>query len=106
MMNPDFVSAKPLFELVCAPQTEREVFQQFASSAPAGTRMPLLQHPDGKSSLICLSSAVGPPFNKCNLAQCLRNQKSKTHNPRYKTAEGPPPFLSRQFHAAALLESA
>jgi hypothetical protein len=96
-MNPDFVSVKPLFELVCPPQTEREVFLQFASSAPVGTRMPLLQHPDGKSSLICLSSAVGPPFNKCNLAQCLRNQKSKTRNPKYKTAEGPPPFCHVDF---------
>jgi hypothetical protein len=96
-MNADFVSAKPLFELTSAPQTEKAVFLQFQSSSPTGTRMPVLLNPDGKSSLICFSSAVGPPFNKCNLAQCLQNQKKRTRNPRYQTPEGPPPFCHIDF---------
>ena len=66
-LTPDFVSNKPLFELISAPQTEKAVFLKFASSSPAGTRVPILQNPDGKSALICLSSSVGAPFNKCNL---------------------------------------
>ena len=97
-LTPDFVSNKPLFELISAPQTEKAVFLKFASSSPAGTRMPILQNPDGKSALICLSSSVGAPFNKCNLAQCLRNQTSRTRNPRYQTPEGPPPFCHIDFN--------
>lgn len=96
-LTPDFISAKPLFELVSAPQTEKAVFLQFQSSSPNGTRMPILQNPDGKSALICLSSSVGPPFNKCHLAQCLRNQTSRTRNPRYQTPEGPPPLCHIDF---------
>jgi hypothetical protein len=97
-LTPDFVSQKPLFELLSAPQTEKAVFLKFSSSSPTGTRMPTLQNPDGKSALICLSSSVGPPFNKCNYAQCLRNQISRTRNPRYQTPEGPPPFCHVDFN--------
>ena len=97
-MTADFVSAKPLFELVNAPQTEKAIFLHFSSATPNGTRMPVLPNPDGKSALICLSSSVGPPFNKCNLAQCFRNQTSRTRNPRYQTQEGPTPFCHVDFN--------
>jgi hypothetical protein len=97
--TPDFISAKPLFDLVVTPMTEKAVFLQFQSSSPNGTRMPILQNPNGKSALICLSSAVGPPFNKCNLAQCLLNQTKRTRNPRYQTPVGPPPFCHIDFNA-------
>jgi hypothetical protein len=97
-MAADFISAKPLFELVNAPLTEKAVFLEFQSSSPNGTRMPVLQNPDGKSALICFSSSVGPPFNKCNLAQCIQNQTKRTRNPKYQTPGGPPPFCHVDFN--------
>ena len=96
-MTADFISGQPLFELVNPPVNEKGVFLQFASASPNGTHMPILSNPDGKSSLICLPSAVGHTFNKCNLAQCLRNQKSCTRNPKYRTPDGPPPFCHVDF---------
>jgi hypothetical protein len=56
--------------------------------------MPVLPNPDGKSSLICFDSAAGPPLNKCNLADCLRQQQERTKNPRYRQAAGGPPPLN------------
>ena len=76
-MNPDFISIKPLFELANAPTNEKGVFQQLSAASPQGTCMPVLTNPDGKSALICFSSAVGSPFNKCNLANCIRKTSSR-----------------------------
>ena len=102
--SPDFTSAQPIFELVNPPLIASGVFQQFHHASPTGARKPVLRHPDGKSSLICFSSSVSPPFNVCNLAQCLREQTKRTRNSRYQLAGGPPPFchidLSKTYWAS------
>jgi hypothetical protein len=95
--SPDFVSAQPVFELVNAPTDDRGCFSQFMEANPTGSRMPQLPNQEGKFSLICFSSAASAPFNKCNLAQCFRNQISRTRNPRYNNPEGPPPFCHVDF---------
>jgi hypothetical protein len=91
--SPDFIAQQPLFDLVTTPLNPRACFSTFATAPPNGTRMPQLSNPDGKFSLICFQSAAGPPFNKCNLGDCLRQQQEKSKNPRYRnSAGGPPPF--------------
>ncbi len=90
---PDFIAVQPLFELVNPPLDEKMCYQQFMRAPPNGTKMPLLIHPEGRSSLICFTSASGPPFNTCNRANCLREQKRTTRNPNFRNRpEGPPPF--------------
>jgi hypothetical protein len=89
---PDFVAVQPLFEMATAPLTEKACFMAFAKAPPNGTRMPRLINPNGTSSLICFSSAAGPPFNKCNIEGCIRKQKAGTRNPRHQNPNGPPPF--------------
>jgi hypothetical protein len=92
--RPDFVAAQHLFDLVTTPINVRACFSTLATAAPNGNRMPVLPNPDGKSSLICFNSAAGPPFNRCNLADCLRQQQERTKNPRYRQAAGGPPPLN------------